>query len=244
MAEKGWRHCFLHWKSIGCLFFFDAKWACNSETCGPNFPILSQWDLSDAIETRVLNWPASNLYAGIPHSNNVTHEVWLRLADWCLRDILVTKCEGRRTIDGGQGYTISSPFKPLADFSNSESPSCPDASSLGSIWLIVWEEIWFEDLIISTRKNAHYWYHHWWLYRLSHWSHNLHIIYNPMENVTVLLKQVNKKLNLEICIYFYVQIKHAFNGRPSQIHTLSLVPTSNMTFWPLEKAPLGENLIV
>ena len=34
-------------------------------------------------------------------------------------------------------------------------------------------------------KNARYWYHHWWLYRLSHWSYNLHIIYNPLENVEV-----------------------------------------------------------
>ena len=30
------------------------------------FPIISQWDLSVAIETRVLGWPASNLYVGNP----------------------------------------------------------------------------------------------------------------------------------------------------------------------------------
>ena len=35
-----------------------------------------------------------------------------------------------------------------------------------------------------------------------------------------------------------------WNGTPLQIPILSLVTTSNMTFWPFEKAHLGENLIV
>ena len=38
------------------------------------------------------------------------------------------------------------------DFSNSESSSCPDASSFSSIWFTVWEEMWFEDFTIFTAK--------------------------------------------------------------------------------------------
>ena len=34
-------------------------------------------------------------------------------------------------------------------------------------------------------KNASYWYHQWWLYRLNHWSYNLHIIHNQLENAEV-----------------------------------------------------------
>ena len=57
----------------------------------------------------------------------------------------------------------------------------------------------------------------------------------------VLFKQVNKKLNLEICIKFYVQLDRAFDGTPSQIPTLSLVTTSNMTFW---EGHFGRNFLL
>ena len=45
------------------------------------FPIVSLWELSVAMETRVLIRPGQNLMQPFPHPNDTSDTIWLQLAD-------------------------------------------------------------------------------------------------------------------------------------------------------------------
>ena len=48
------------------------------------FPIISQWGLSIAMDTKVLIQSAPKMHP-FPHPNDATHKIWSRLADWLQR---------------------------------------------------------------------------------------------------------------------------------------------------------------
>ena len=49
------------------------------------FPIISQWGLSVAMETRALIQSPQNLMQPFPHPSDATHKMWSRLAYWLQR---------------------------------------------------------------------------------------------------------------------------------------------------------------
>ena len=49
------------------------------------FPIISQWGLSVAMETRVFIQSAPKPYIAFPHPNDAAHKIWSRLANWLQR---------------------------------------------------------------------------------------------------------------------------------------------------------------
>ena len=78
------------------------------------FPIISQWGLSVARETRVLIQSA--IMQPFPHPSDATHKISSRLANWLQRYSSLKVW----TMDDDDGwttdhwYTISSPCEPLA----------------------------------------------------------------------------------------------------------------------------------